>query len=114
MSCFHLSNGAFGNRNGSWVLSLVGLVEEHLLSGGGSAKGFCTGDLGRPSTFKVCHTDNFCIRVVGLGEVRQARVGKTVRVTVNLPNFDITPDQIIEWMSKFGKVKEGHRYNVVL
>ena len=27
MSCFHLSNGAFGNKNGSWVLSLIGLVE---------------------------------------------------------------------------------------
>jgi hypothetical protein len=27
MSCFHLSNGAFGKKNGSWVLDLVGLVE---------------------------------------------------------------------------------------
>ncbi len=27
MSCFHLSNRAFGNKNGSWVLSLIGLVE---------------------------------------------------------------------------------------
>jgi hypothetical protein len=58
----------------------------------------------------VFATDNFRIRVVGLGEVRQARIGETVRVTVNLPNFDITPDQIIEWMSKFGKIKDGHRY----
>ena len=27
MSCFHLSNGAFGNKNVSWVLDLVGLTE---------------------------------------------------------------------------------------
>ncbi len=53
MSCFHLSNGAFGNRNGSLVLSLVGLVEGHRLSGGGSAKGFCTGDLRRTVYFQV-------------------------------------------------------------
>ncbi len=34
-------------------LSLVGLVEEHRLSGGGSAKGFCMGDLGRTVYFKL-------------------------------------------------------------
>ncbi len=56
MSCFHLSRGAFGNRNGSWVLSLVGLVEEHCLFGGGSAKGFYTGDLRRTVDFQVVAT----------------------------------------------------------
>lgn len=58
----------------------------------------------------VFATDNFRCRVVGLGEVRQATKGETVKVTVNLPNFDITPEQVVEWMTKFGKVKEGHRY----
>jgi hypothetical protein len=33
--------------------SLVGLVEGHHLFGGGSAKGFCTGDLGRTVDFPV-------------------------------------------------------------
>jgi hypothetical protein len=55
-------------------------------------------------------TDIFRCRVVGLNEVRQAVPGETVRVVINTPNFDITPDQIVEWMSKFGIVKEGHRY----
>ncbi len=50
MSCFHLSNGASGNKSSSWVLSFVGLVEG---TGGGSAKGFCTGDLGRTVYFQV-------------------------------------------------------------
>jgi hypothetical protein len=27
MSCFHLSNGAFGNKIGSWDLGFVGLAE---------------------------------------------------------------------------------------
>jgi hypothetical protein len=40
--------GHLGTGNGSWVLSLVGLVEEHRLSGDGSAK-----TLGGPSTFKL-------------------------------------------------------------
>ncbi len=53
MSCFHLSRGAIGNKNGSWVLGLAGLVEEHRLFGAGSAKGFCTGDLGRTVDFPV-------------------------------------------------------------
>lgn len=57
----------------------------------------------------VFATDIFRCRVVGLGEVRQAAKGETIKVTVNLPNFDITSDQVTEWMSKYGKVKEGHR-----
>lgn len=61
----------------------------------------------------VFATDNFRCRVVRLGNVRQATIGETVRVTINLPNFDVTPDQILEWMSKYGKVKEGHRYKLV-
>ncbi len=36
--------------------SLVGLVEEHRLFGGGPAKGFCTGDLGRTVDFQVVAT----------------------------------------------------------
>jgi hypothetical protein len=62
----------------------------------------------------VFATDLFKCRVVGLHEVRQANVGELVKVTVDKPNFDITPDQVIEWLSKFGTVKEGHRYPQLL
>jgi hypothetical protein len=48
-------------------------------------------------------------RVVGLGEIRIANIGEIVKATVILPNFEITPEQAIEWISKFGKVQEGHR-----
>jgi hypothetical protein len=58
----------------------------------------------------VFATDNFKCKAVGLNEVRLAKVGETVKVTVNLPNFDITVAQIVEWISKFGKIKDGHRY----
>ncbi len=54
-------------------------------------------------------TDIFRCRILGLNEVRQAAIGESVKVTVSTQNFDITPAQILEWMSKFGKVKEGHR-----
>lgn len=57
----------------------------------------------------VFATDVFKCRVVGLGAVRKADIGEVVKVTVDKPNFDITPEQVVEWMSKFGKVKEGHR-----
>lgn len=55
-------------------------------------------------------TDIFRCRVVGLSEVRQAVIGELVKVTVAQPNFDIPVDQILEWLSKFGEIKEGHRY----
>jgi hypothetical protein len=45
--CFHLSNGAFENKNSSWVLDLIGLMEGALLVWSKFAKGFCTGVLGR-------------------------------------------------------------------
>ncbi len=41
---------------------LVGLVEEHRLSGGGPAKGFCMGDLGRtvnPKLWQQGHNNNY-------------------------------------------------------
>jgi hypothetical protein len=53
MSCFHLSKGAFGNKNSSWVLDLVGLMEGASLDWSGFAKGFCTGVLGRTPNFQV-------------------------------------------------------------
>ncbi len=57
----------------------------------------------------IFSTDIFKCRVIGLNEVRKANIGEMVKVTVNKPNFDITPEQVVEWMSKYGKVKEGHR-----
>jgi hypothetical protein len=30
-------------------------------------------------------------------------------VTFVSNNFDVTPDQMIEWISRYGKVHEGHR-----
>ncbi len=53
MSCFHLSNRAFGNRNGSWALDLVGWIEGALLVWSEFAKGFCTGALGRTVNFQA-------------------------------------------------------------
>jgi hypothetical protein len=54
MSCFHLSNGALGNKNGSWVLDLVGLMEGASLVWSEFAKGFCTRVLGRTPNFQAC------------------------------------------------------------
>jgi hypothetical protein len=57
-------------------------------------------------------TDIFKFKVIGLREVRQAQLGETVKVTVDKPNFDITPEQVVEWISKFGTVLDGHRYPI--
>ncbi len=55
MSCFHLSNGAFGNKNGSWVLGLVGLMEEAPLDWS-KLRGFARESLGEPPTLKLGQT----------------------------------------------------------
>ncbi len=49
-------------------------------------------------------------RVVGLGEVPKVEIGERVKITVVQPNFDITPEQVIEWLSHFGACHDGHRY----
>jgi hypothetical protein len=48
-------------------------------------------------------------KVVGLSNLRPAEIGERVKVSVIKPNFDITPEQAIEWLSHFGRVHEGHR-----
>jgi hypothetical protein len=48
-------------------------------------------------------------RVVGLAALRPAKPGEKVKITVICTNFDITPEQIVEWIAKFGKICEGHR-----
>ncbi len=53
MSCFHLSNEAFGNKNGSQVLDLLGFMEGALLVWSEFSKWFCSGALGRTVNFQV-------------------------------------------------------------
>ncbi len=50
---FICQKGAFGNKNGSWVLDFVGLMEGAPLDWSEFAKGFCTGVLGRTPNFQV-------------------------------------------------------------
>jgi hypothetical protein len=50
-------------------------------------------------------------RIVGLSNVRQVAIGERVKITIINPSFDISPEQLIEWISKFARVYEGHRYN---
>jgi hypothetical protein len=49
-------------------------------------------------------------RVVGLGNIRRVELGERVKITVITPNFDILPEQIIEWLSKYARVYDGHGY----
>jgi hypothetical protein len=48
-------------------------------------------------------------RIVGLSNVRQVNIGERVKVTIINPSFEISPEQLIEWISKFARVHEGHR-----
>jgi hypothetical protein len=48
-------------------------------------------------------------RIVGLSNLRQVEVGERVRITVVNASFDISPPQIVEWISKFARVYDGHR-----
>ncbi len=53
ISCFHLSKGAFGNKNGLWVLTLLGWRKKHRLIGVSSQIGFARESLGEPTDFQV-------------------------------------------------------------
>ncbi len=53
ISCFHLSKGAFGNKNGLWVLTLLGWCKKHRLIGVSSQIGFARESLGEPLNFQV-------------------------------------------------------------
>jgi hypothetical protein len=54
-------------------------------------------------------TENIRCRVVGLSNLRPAAVGEVVKVSIIKPNFDVTPEQAIEWISRYGKVHDNHR-----
>ncbi len=57
MSCFYLSEGALGNKNGSWFLGLVELIEGAPLDWSTSSqRGFTRESLGEPPTFKLWQT----------------------------------------------------------
>ncbi len=53
--------------------------------------------------------ENLKCRVVGLGSLRPAKIGEKVKVTVIQPNFDVTPEQVLGWLSRYGGIHEGHR-----
>jgi hypothetical protein len=53
--------------------------------------------------------ENLRCRVVGLNSLRPAKIGEKVKVAIVQTNFDVTPDQIVAWLSRFGKVHDGHR-----
>jgi hypothetical protein len=50
------------------------------------------------------------IRVVGLSGLRPAEIGERVKLSIIKPNFDVSPEQAIKWVSKFGRVHANHRY----
>jgi hypothetical protein len=52
------------------------------------------------------------IRVVGLSGLRPAEIGERVKLSIIKPNFDVSPEQAIEWVSRFGRVHENHRCDI--
>ncbi len=54
--------------------------------------------------------ENLKCRVVGLAGVRQAKIGEKVKLTINTPNFDLTPEQALEWISKYAEIHGEPRY----
>jgi len=54
--------------------------------------------------------ETFMIRVVGLHNYRNAKIGEVVRVNARGTNFEVTPEQILEWMDEYGTVIGEYRY----
>ncbi len=64
MSCFHLSKGALGNKNGLWVLALLGWWKSTACLEVGLQRGFARETLGEPSTFQLWQTGHNTIIVL--------------------------------------------------
>jgi hypothetical protein len=65
MSCFHLSNGASGNKNGSWVFGPYWVDGRASLVWSEFAKGFCMGALGRTANFQVVASGSIATMMYG-------------------------------------------------
>ncbi len=58
--------------------------------------------------------ENLKCKVVGLAGVRQAKIGEKVKLTINTPNFDLTPEQALEWIKKYADIVGEYRYTINL
>jgi len=56
--------------------------------------------------------ETFTFRVLGLHNIREARVGEIVRVNARGTNFDVKPCEILHWMEEYGKLIGEFRYSL--
>jgi hypothetical protein len=64
----------------------------------------------KPGATREDEVDVLVCRIIGHGAVKPAELGQLTRVTVKTNEFTVTPDQIVEWLVKFGSVSSIRDY----
>jgi len=54
--------------------------------------------------------ETFTLKVIRLGEIREARIGERVKVNIRGTDFEVKPFEILEWLERFGTIIGDHRY----
>jgi len=56
--------------------------------------------------------ETFTFKVLGLHNIREARIGEVVKVNARGTNFEVKPVQILEWMDEYGSLIGEYRYSL--
>jgi len=55
--------------------------------------------------------ETFTLKVQGLGDLREAKLGEIVKVNIRGTDFEVKAFEILEWMERFGVIIGDHRYS---
>jgi len=55
--------------------------------------------------------ETFTFRVLGLHNIREAKIGEIVRINARGTNFEVKPVEILHWMEEYGRLIGEYRYS---
>ena len=64
----------------------------------------------KPNATSEDDVDVLTCRLIGYSSVKPAELGQLTRITVKTNDFAVEPEQILDWLAKFGSVSSNHDY----
>lgn len=55
--------------------------------------------------------ETFTLRILGLHNIREAKIGEVIRVNARGTNFEVKPVEILQWMEEYGRLVGDFRYS---
>jgi len=56
--------------------------------------------------------ETFTLKVLGLNDLREAKIGEKVKVNIRGTDFEVKPVEILEWMERLGTLIGDYRYSL--